>query len=446
MNDKQTDARSSSLPALKITKPIRLIELFAGIGAQSKALQHLGADFESWRICEWAAPSILAYSAIHHCSTGKDWTAGMTKAQVTDSLAQIGVSSNYSKPMTPEQTRRLPEAKARAIYNAIRDEHNLVDISKAHGNDFAIEKQGNRKHAYVMTYSFPCQDLSPEGKQSGMAKGSGTRSGLLWEVERILHELAKEKELPDVLLMENVPQVIGARNTNDFNAWTASLSEMGYNNYLSVLNSKDYGMPQNRRRCFMVSCLGNCSYGFPMKQESRKALEELLEHDVPEKYFLSEKMKKCIIRGFGITPTITLFNKKIAGTLTCKEGQRNATESNFLCDELPENCSLGQLYSLAIQEATKERCAIAKESDVIDITVKGKTPKEIGKEIAPRVDEFMKTLNVRRLTPLECYRLMGFDDEDFNNARTVLSDSMLYHTAGDSIVVNVLEAIFRQIL
>lgn len=434
MNDKQTNTCPSSLPALKVTKPIRLIELFAGIGAQSKALQHLCADFESWRICEWAAPSILAYSAIHHCSTGKDWTAGMTKAQVTDSLAQIGVSSNYSKPMTPEQTRRLPEAKARAIYNAIRDEHNLVDISKAHGNDFAIEKQDTRKHTYIMTYSFPCQDLSLAGKQSGMAKGSGTRSGLLW------------KELPDILLMENVPQVIGASNINDFNAWTASLSEMGYNNYLSVLNSKDYGIPQNRRRCFMVSCLGNYSYEFPAKQESRKTLEELLEHDVPEKYFLSEKMKKCIIRGFGITPTITLLNKKIAGTLTCKEGQRNATESNFLCDELPDNCSLGQLYSLAIQEATKEGCSIAKEIDVIDLTAKDKTPKEIGKAIAPRVDEFMKTLDVRRLTPLECYRLMGFDDEDCDNARAVLSDTMLYHTAGDSIVVNVLEAIFKSML
>ena len=193
MENEQIDMSSFLFPRLKITKPIRLIELFAGIGAQSKALERIGADFESYRICEWATPSILAYSAIHHCSTGKDYTEGMTKDEVTSRLAQIGISSDYNKPMTPEQTRRLPEAKARAIYNAIEDEHNLVDISRAHGNDFGIEKQDNRTYTYIMTYSFPCQDLSLAGNQKGMAKGSGTRSGLLWEVERILRELERER-------------------------------------------------------------------------------------------------------------------------------------------------------------------------------------------------------------------------------------------------------------
>lgn len=460
MDDEQMDIFSCLFPTFKITKPIRLIELFAGIGAQSKALERIGADFESWRICEWATPSILAYSAIHHCSTGKDYTEGMTKDQVADRLAQIGVSSDYNTPMTAEQTRRLPESKARAIYNAIEDEHNLVDISRAHGKDFAIEKQEDRKHAYIMTYSFPCQDLSLAGKRAGMKKESGTRSGLLWEVERILHELARAVELPDVLLMENVPQVIDANNINDFNLWFNSLSSMGYRSYVSILNSKDYGIPQNRKRCFMVSCLGDYYYEFPMKQKNRKTLKELLEHDVSQKYFLSEKMKKYIIRGFGIRPTTRLFNKKPAGTLTTRKRNGRAGQSNYICDKLPDNCSLNQLDSLAIQEATKKGYAIAKEGDGVDISARGnghrgKVQKEMSQTIktsidcgvvVSRVDRFMQTLDIRSLTPLECYRLMGFDDEDFNNARTVLSDSMLYHTAGDSIVVNVLEAIFRQML
>lgn len=260
--------------------------------------------------------------------------------------------------------------------------------------------------------------------------------------------------------MENVPQVIGANNINDFNIWYNSLSSMGYRSYVSILNSKDYGIPQNRKRCFMVSCLGDYYYEFPTKQKSRKTLKELLEHDAAEKYFLSEKMKKYIIRGFGITPTRRLFNNRTAGTLTTREGQSRAGQSTYICDKLPENCSLNQLNFLAIQEATKKGYAIAKEGDGVDISARGnghrgKVQKEMSQTIktsidcgvvVPRIDKFIQTLDIRSLTPLECYRLMGFDDEDFNNARTVLSDSMLYHTAGDSIVVNVLEAIFRQML
>ena len=210
----------------------------------------------------------------------------------------------------------------------------------------------------------------------------------------------------------------------------------------------------------MVSCLGDYSYEFPMRQENRKTLKELLEHDVPRKYFLSDKMKKCIIRGWGITPTIRLINKDTAGTLTTKEGNRNATESNYFCEKLPENCNLSQLDCLAIQEATKKGYAIAKEGDGVDISSRGeehrgKVQKEMSqttkaravvRAMRTRVDPYMETLDIRRLTPLECYRLMGFGDDDFDNAKTVLSDSMLYHTAGDSIVVNVLEAIFRQML
>lgn len=137
-----------------------------------------------------------------------------------------------------------------------------------------------------MTYSFPCQDLSLAGKQKGMVKGDNTRSGLLWEVERLLDET---DELPQIILMENVPQVIGSKNINDFQLWRKKLESLGYSNYVQLLNAKNYGIPQNRNRCFMVSILGNYYYHFPIKKRLNLKLKDILEDNVSQKYYISEK-------------------------------------------------------------------------------------------------------------------------------------------------------------
>lgn len=121
-----------------------------------------------------------------------------------------------------------------------------------------------------------------------MAKGTGTRSGLLWEVERLLDEC--NGNLPQVLLMENVPQVIGKNNIKDFQEWRRKLESIGYSNYVQLLNAKNYGIPQNRNRCFMVSILGNYHYKFPKKIKLEKKLKDMLEDKVDEKYYLSDKM------------------------------------------------------------------------------------------------------------------------------------------------------------
>lgn len=126
-----------------------------------------------------------------------------------------------------------------------------------------------------------------------MTKGSGTRSGLLWEVERILDEC--NGELPHVLLMENVPQVIGKNNIKDFQLWRRKLEELGYSNYVELLNAKNYGIPQNRNRCFMVSILGDYHYTFPKKIKLEKKLKDLLEEKVDEKYYLSDKAIKGML-------------------------------------------------------------------------------------------------------------------------------------------------------
>ena len=122
----------------------------------------------------------------------------------------------------------------------------------------------------------------------------GTRSGLLWEVERILNELNRERErehstLPQILLMENVPEVIGKDNVEHFNKWLEKLESLGYQNYFQILNGKDYGIPQNRRRCFMISLLGDYAYDFPLKLKLKHKLKDFLEKQVDEKYYLSQE-------------------------------------------------------------------------------------------------------------------------------------------------------------
>ena len=232
----QLDIFSSIRQPYKITKPIRLIELFAGVGSQAMALKRLGANFEHYRVVEFEKYAIKSYNAIH----GTDF-----------------------EPM---------------------------DITKIIGSDLGISDTD--KYCYIMTYSFPCQDLSVAGKQKGMTKGSGTRSGLLWEVERLLNEV---ENLPQVLLMENVPQVHGKKNIEDFQRWIDFLESKGYSNYWQDLNAKNYGVAQNRNRCFMVSILGDYSFKFPEPIELEKVMKDYLEDEVDEKYYINnEKAQKLI--------------------------------------------------------------------------------------------------------------------------------------------------------
>jgi DNA (cytosine-5)-methyltransferase 1 len=225
---------------ISITKPIRLIELFAGYGSQAMALNRIGAKFEHYKVVEFDKYAIASYNAVH----GTDFPT--------------------------------------------------MDITRVHADDLNI--CDTETFTYLLTYSFPCTDLSVAGKQAGMKKGSGTRSGLLWEVERILTEIRDSNgELPQILFMENVPQVHGKKNINDFNKWLWFLESLGYTNYWQDLNAKNYGVAQNRNRCFMFSFLGNYSYNFPNPIPLKKKLKDYLEENVDEKYYINnEKADKLI--------------------------------------------------------------------------------------------------------------------------------------------------------
>lgn len=225
---------------IRITKPIRLIELFAGYGSQAMALERIGAKFEHYRVVEFDKYAIASYNAVH----GTDFPT--------------------------------------------------MDITKVHAEDLNI--CDTEVFTYLLTYSFPCTDLSVAGKQAGMKKGSGTRSGLLWEVERILKEIRDGGgELPQILFMENVPQVHADANMGDFQNWIDFLTSLGYVSYWQDLNAKNYGVAQNRERCFMFSFLGEYNYHFPQPIPLKKKLKDYLEDDVDEKYYINnEKADKLI--------------------------------------------------------------------------------------------------------------------------------------------------------
>lgn len=142
-----------------------------------------------------------------------------------------------------------------------------------------------------LTYSFPCTDLSNAGKQAGADEGSGTRSSLLWECRKAI---AAKK--PKYLLMENVKALVSEKFRPLFLKWCAELTQYGYTNFMEVLNAKDYGIPQNRERIFVVSILGEAWYNFPHPVELKLRLKDMLEDKVDEKYYLAQDKVDQFVR------------------------------------------------------------------------------------------------------------------------------------------------------
>lgn len=280
-------------------KPIRLIELFAGIGTQYQALKRIGTNVESYLISDWNIPSNIAYramlKAVNDIPEEIDYTAGLTRVEVEDKLIALGLSLDGKNPLLKKTLKRKNEKWQRDILNSFYYTHNLGSITNIHAEDLKITEKD--KYDYYMTYSFPCQDLSLAGKQAGMKKGSGTRSGLLWEVERLLQESTdKGLELPDVLLMENVPQVCSGKNKEDFEDWKNFLSSLGYKNFVKILDAADFEVPQSRKRCFMVSILKDVSYEFPEAIPLTRCISDILEIEVDEKYYINTPKAKELIQ------------------------------------------------------------------------------------------------------------------------------------------------------
>lgn len=313
-------------PNFKIDKPVRLIELFAGIGSQAKALQNLGVDFEKWVISEWEANATKSYKAIHCENDNTDYSKELNQKDLINALFNMGISNDGKEPMTLKQIARKNEKWLRETYNAYKATHNISNLMLAAGKDLNIVDTEN--YIYILTYSFPCQDLSIAGKQAGMTKGSKTRSGLLWEVERLLNEC---ENLPQVLLMENVTQVHNKKNFADFKKWVECLEDLDYSNYYADLNAKDYGVPQNRNRTFMISILGDYYYQFPEPFKLQKRLKDILETDVDEKYYLPNKISRFVTDPFRIKKKYTTINADVASSLKARDYAN--WNGNFITDD-----------------------------------------------------------------------------------------------------------------
>lgn len=477
------DIFSLLLPKYTIdkNKKIRLISLFSGYDSQKLAFNYLGIDVEHYRAIEFDKYAIQTLNEIHN--------------------------TNFE----------------------------TQDITKVSADKLGIVDTEN--YTYVLTYSFPCTDLSLAGKRAGMDKESGTRSGLLWEVERLLKET---KEKPQILIMENVPQVLSAKGWRE---WNVFLENLGYSNYAQVLNAKNFGIPQNRERCFMVSILGDYSYEFPRPFELKDRLKDFLENDVDEKYYLSDRMiqgmkktnfecyklenkilnkdgvantilarfdgapqcvkeepkikilGKYIKGGFsagqivddnGITPTFMEHHSNIMAVV------ENQNMKTTLCNSLIENGVVKENYVVNhsytnglngknpnsrqtledyIETTDNSSLCLTTRPDTLgvvvkdEITLKKDTPNYIEWEekgkldidcrawkeetVAPTTTTTPKTkvllndLRIRKLTPCECFKLMGVKPTDYE--KITCSNAQKYKQAGNSIVTTCLMAIYSQL-
>lgn len=257
---------------------LRVFEAFSGYGSQSIALDNIGVPNEVVAISEIDADVIISYGAIRY-----DLSKPIDKTD--DEIKEWLMSKNIGYDFQKQKSSipRMNKQKLYKLYNACIFSNNLGDVSIINPTDIPDND--------LFTYSFPCTDISVAGQTKGLEKGSGTRSGLLWECEKII----KAKK-PKYLLMENVKNLVGKQFKAYFDEWGKCLEEQGYTNYYKVLNAKDYGIPQNRERIFMISVLEeDIDYIFPDKMKLELRLKDILENEVDDKYYIdSEKCKTLI--------------------------------------------------------------------------------------------------------------------------------------------------------
>ena len=371
---------------------------------------------------------------------------------------------------------------------AIKSDEAMYGETRNYGDISKIERLD---YADLWTYGFPCQDISLAGDMKGIVKGE-TRSGLIHEVERLLEVAKEENTLPEFLIMENVKNLVSKKFIGDFQRWIDKLSDLGYTTKWKTLIASDYGIPQRRERVFAVSVRKDKGvYSFPNPIPLEKKFRDFLETEVEEKYFLRKETfeylknhsEECKEKGLGFRfQPMARGDCEIAKTITTREGTRGyenfiqektcnqvgrlvgdkwknrenisrVYDSNSLCPTITAGGGGHHEIKIIVPEATKKGYAIAEKGDSIDIAYinQNKRRARVDKERAHTITTSPQigTLTdhgVRKLTPRECWRLMGFTDSDFDKARAVCSDTQLYKQAGNSIVVQVLEGILKKLV
>ena len=358
---------------------LRVFEAFAGYGSQRMALHNIGIEFEVVGISEIDGDVIQSYAAIHTDFLEKrnriDDYVPKNKEDMINYLEEINVPLNYKT--FENRARKLKLSKLKDMYLANKLVNNYGDIQ--------VIDPLTLPDFDLFTYSFPCQDISVAGFQCGLNEDSGTRSSLLWECCKII-----ETKKPKYLMMENVKNLVGKKHKNNFLKFLNYLESLGYKNSWSILNARDYGVPQNRERVFCISELdGKENFIFPDPIELKFKLYDILEENVDERYYLKNNQ---------------VINEPI------KQDYSYCLDSNYWKG----------------------------------VTLQGFLDKHRRQLVTDKVNECGQYVP-RRLTPKETWRLMGVSEEDIERASQIVCQTSLYKQSGNSIVVPVLEAIFRQL-
>ena len=251
----------------------------------------------------------------------------------------------------------------------------------------------------LFTYSFPCQDISIVGQRRGFDEGSGTESSLLWECKKAI-----EAKKPKILLMENVKNLVGIKNKPNFDKWLQYLESLGYKNYWKVINAKDCGIPQNRERVFCVSILNpKQDFVFPAAQDRKIKLKDILDpkERVPANMYMNDRP--------------------------------------FIFRDNPTQSENGLIHLGNLEMAGNESIKRVYSPDGVCPTLTTMT----GGHRQPKI--WTPEDGVRKLTPRECWKLMGFGEDLFAKVEGHLSNAQLYKQAGNTICVNCLEAIFKEL-
>lgn len=288
MKEMQMDLFDVLYDDFKFTEPLKTITLFSGIGFQEMGMDLAEIPYKMIGTSEIDKFAILSYAAIHTDYLKIRNVYNFPSKEIMLKHLQdrnIGIHLKTHKQTIHDSTN-IEIIKDYYLASVLNK--NLGDISKVKGVDIP-------KNVDLLTYSFPCTDLSRAGQQAGLS--CGTRSGLVYEVLRILYELKEQDNLPKVLIMENVIDLVQVKFVDEWSKIALQIEQLGYTNFTQVLNGKDYGVAQNRRRVFMVSVLGDYNYNYPQKVELEYMLKDYLEECVDESYYLSDRQIEQITNG-----------------------------------------------------------------------------------------------------------------------------------------------------
>lgn len=364
-------------------KKLRVFEAFAGIGAQASALKRIGIDHEIVGISDWFIDAIECYAAIHCENSEID--VPQNKSELLEALSKYSFSADS---VHPYDIKKLNEDHLRALYMANRRCNNFGSITEIKPQDLP--------QTDLLVYSFPCQDLSTGGKCQGMKKGSGTRSGLLWEIERILKGLKELNRLPEYLLLENVKTIKASSNIDDLKQWLEFLESIGYcNDDCMLLNALDFGVPQDRERAFIVSHLGS-KLNVPSKIKTQERKYEFNN-------FFRNNYDDAVLRAEAdIAQLYNTPSREQMWRINGRELNENTTVRTITCNMDRTHCAALFPY------------------------------------------EGAKGNSYRRPTIREAFLLMGFTEAEYERTMSLgFSYRKMNKLIGNSIVVNVLSEIFR---